>query len=749
MPQLLKYPTTTSTPAGTGSNGQWSNPSNIFAADGNSASTAYLLNTGGSKTALADLIATGFGYNLPSSAIIDGIQLEYKVVSAARWSEGSSFIRLMKAGVIAGSNKAGSGVANSGVWTYGGPTDLWGTTWTPADINNATFGANLNMDGLTSSPADYQMSIDYVRVTVYYHLAGSSTPADVHTREIYKVFNSAGQYLGNLPVEEPFKIVQDMNSLGSQVTIKVPQNIDTSDQPTEIYTTEDLSQNYTTEDGSQNYTTEGIIPVASTAFQGIDTLIKNGNTVQMWLYNYWYPNGKCMYVGRIRRWEGDIGSDDDISVLLYSLGYDLDNYITRGAPFSYTNDQTQFTANAYDTTFQNGDKGAGWHKYGQTFTTGASVTNIGAITIRMNGTAQVTINLYNSLNGSLIGTTTQNVSVVGDTDVQFAFPSLIPVTPNTQYFFEVSPGPGSSFYIIYANTNPYAGGGLYLSDYAGGSGGGSWGAVAGSDLYFATAAGLPSTTANFLSKDPSTGMLAPILTDYALRGGTQKWTVASIDATGLSLSYKFSVQTVYEAMQAILSLAPNGFYYYVDLGTQTVYFKNQSTTADILLTKGVNINSLKIIVSNENSVNDFLFTGGDGGTGVNLFREYLNNQSIAQFGPLLDRKTDSRVTVTATADAIGTSTIAEKSGEQNQTTIIIPHTKKLDITTLTPGKTIGFRAFGTFIDRLILQIVHREWTAESVSLTVGTLPVRQSIDIETIQRQLIAAQTQDNPSAPS
>lgn len=737
MPFLKKFPTSsTGSTSGDGSNGTWSNPNRIFVTDGSYATSAYWVDGGGFSGTLQ---GSAFGYALPAAATIDGIQVD--IIGGFFNRIGQTFIAVGTASKTAIKNTP---VVTNG--TIGGPTDLWGRTdWTVSDINDASFFASWAAQA-SSSPADAQANIDSISVTVYYHIATSQAPADVETREVYKVYNQQGQYIGNLPQPtEVLKVAQDINSIGSQINLTIPKSADTSANATEVYTTEDLSENYTTEDALQDYNAENELPIVSTAFQGIDTLIKNGNTVKILHYNYFYPNGKTMFVGKIRRWEANFGGsgNDEVTVALYSTGYDTDNYITRGSPFVYTTDQSQTAVNQWDRIYS---EGGGWYLYGQSFTVGAGVTNIGAITIRINAVANITINLFSG--GTLIGTTTQAVNTTGDTNVQFGFPALIPVTAGNSYFFEVRPAVGQSAYIIYQTTNVYANGTAYTSAYSGGSGGGAWTPIAG-DLYFVTASGTPTTTTTFTNKDPSTEMLAPIITDYNLRGGSQTWSAATIDATGLSLTYTFKVQTIYEALQAVLSLAPSGFYYCVDLGTQTIYFKNQSTTADFLLVKGVHINSLKLTTTTEGSKNTILLTGGDTGGGVNLYKQYISTQSIAAFGPLLDRKSDTRVTVSATADAIGTSSINELAGEQYQTTVTIPHSTRYDITLYTVGKVVGFRSFGTFVDGLLMLIVRREWTAEAVTLTLGTLPKRLNTEYENTMRQLIAKQTQNNPSQPS
>lgn len=736
MPSITKLPTAdTGTTVGDGSHGTWA----VTISPGvfSDSSSYWLSQDNTTQTDSGSLVATGFGFNLNSKAIIDGIQIDVVGVGF--------LIGVAGIGPSGGEGKDAMAVAG----TYGGPNDLWGASFDYNDINNlsVSFSANAAHD-----PADASASISSLSVTIYYHLGGSDAPADVPTREVYKVYNQRGNYIGNLPTPTaPLKIAQDINNLGSQITVNIPVGADTSGKPSEPYTTEDASANYTTEDGANNYNANIEIPIVSAGFQSIDTLIKNGNTVQAWLYNYFYPNGKCMFIGKIRRWEADFGDDnsgDSINIVLYSKGYDLDNYITRGLPFNLTNDQTQ-TAQNKTGVIQGSGRTLGNQAYGQSFKI-ASATNIGGITVKLKGSADVTLELYDAPNGNLLASSQQHVNTAGvAADVVFYMPTPISVTPGSSYFFGVSVDYGqSSITIYYQNSNVYANGTAYNLNQSVGWGVLIYGPITG-DLYFKVASGIPNTTTTFSSKDPSTEMLAPILDDYIGRGGSQIYTATSIDATGLSLTYIFKVQTVYEALQAILSLAPAGFYYYVDLGSQTIYFKNQSTTPDFMLTKGVEINSLSLITTTENVVNDLLFTGGDTGGGVNLYKEYNDSQSIGAFGILLDRKTDSRVTLTPTADAIGVSEIAQQSGEQYQTTITLAHTTRLDITQLVPGKTVGLRGFGTFVDNIIAQIVHREWSAESVTLTLGVLPVRLTYAYERTTRQLIAQQTQDNPTSPS
>lgn len=741
------YPTVTTTTNGSGSGGAWSNPANTFSDNGSNASTAYLLDGGGSKVPLADLVVKTFGFAIPSNAVIDGIKTEFEVASSNRWSEAFCNFKLMKAGSAVGTNMAGTGVVASGVWSHGGPTSLWGTTWTPSDINNANFGFIGGFDGLTSSPADFQLSIDYIRITVYWHYSVDVAAADVPTRWLHKVYSNTGVYLGNLPTpKNEFNYPQEMNSAGTSVSYEIPISPDTSIDDTAYLMTEGLDY-ITTEDDKRIKIEPTSIIALGTANNSV--LYQNGNKVYSYLYNYYYPNGKLMFSGQVNRIEASFGGDseDSIKLMCLSDGIDFDNLIARGSPFTYTADVTQTSQNA-SYTISADSKGAGWNKHGQTWICGAGVTKLGSIKLLLNGSADVTVSVYNGLSGSLIGSVTQAVNTAGAAvEINFAFASLITVVPGNTYFFDVAVGAGQSIVGYYSNANPYANGSMYQSLYGGGSGGGAYSINTGYDMYFIASAGTATTTATYTSKDPSTQMLKPIIDDYVLRGGLINYSSSSVDATGLTLTATFNTDTILDAIKRIHSLSPSTFYWYVDLGTNTIYFKQISSTADFTIIKGRDISSLNMVFSIENIKNKLLFSGGPT-AGVNLYTEYTDQTSQDSFGVRLERKSDNRVTVQATADAIGGSFINQFKNENYETSVTILGTQ-MDLTLLKPGKTVGLRGFGNFIDRLLLQIVRIDYHSEYAVLTLGIIPIRQSDQIEQLTRGLIAEQTVANPSAPS
>ncbi len=724
----------------------WSNVNNSKVEDGVLA-TAAPVGPGGGGGIANQLKSTNFGFALPSNAIIDGIKLEIKA-QADIFSTPNVHL-LWSGGATAQNATANPGWTSGLAWlTYGGSTELWGRTWTAAEINASSFGADMSAFPGTGT---WTIGVDSVRITVYWHYSNDVSPANVPKRYLYKTFN-AGVYLGNLPkVTSVFGFPLDINSAGAAITVECGVSGDTASLPGDRLVTE-AGDPITTEDGQYIYT-DGQAPLISAGNSIDPTILQNGNRIEVWEYSYYYPNGKLMFKGQINRIEAGFGSsaENKIKLLVISDGADLDNLIARGSPFAYTPDvsQTSYTNGITVSDSSSGGKFAGWQRYAQTWVVGAGVTKLGAIKLLMYGVADVTITVYPAVNSATpLGSITQHVDTLGiDALVEFGLPSLIDVAPGGQYFFTVAVDAGQSINIYYSNANPYANGSMYGSSYGGGSGGASYSEMSGNDLYFIASAGLPTTTATYTSKDPSTQMLKPIIDDYRLRGGLINYSASSVDATALSLTATFNTETILDAIKKCLSLAPSGFYFYVDLGTDTIYFKQTLTTATYKLIKGRHLNKINLIMSIENVKNDLLFSGAET-AGTNLYTEYESQASQSDYGKRLERKSDNRVSIQATADAIGESFIAENKDEYYETTVTIPD-GVMDITLFKPGQTIGLRGFGTFVDRLLLQIVRIQYSPNSVQLTIGNLPKRFSNEFENIIRGLVAQQTVANPSAPS
>jgi hypothetical protein len=123
------------------------------------------------------LWASNFGGSIvPSGATITGIKVEVERQNVADDVVDYS-ARIVKGGAIAGAERRQGfdwAFGADAYVTYGGEADLWGTTWTVAEINSGTFGFALSAQN--RDPSGYAVPyVDHIRLTVYYTLSGGGT----------------------------------------------------------------------------------------------------------------------------------------------------------------------------------------------------------------------------------------------------------------------------------------------------------------------------------------------------------------------------------------------------------------------------------------------------------------------------------------------------------------------------------------------------------------------------------------------
>ncbi|MBS4040421.1 MAG: hypothetical protein KGZ81_07460, partial [Flavobacteriales bacterium] len=263
---------------------------------------------------------------------------------------------------------------------------------------------------------------------------------DIQKTHLYKMF-AGGQYLGLLPnVTSEFGFSQDMNTLGTQIAVEVGVSADTSNLAATDTLLEEDGDVLQTED-DEDLTTEGAVNLVGVGVS-TETLIRNANRLEVWEYSKYHPNGKRMFIGTVERWEAEFGTGKEgIRLYAYSEGQDMNNYLVTGSP--YVNDVSQTTQTA-NTVIQNNIGGTGtYSQFGQTWEVGASVTNLGAIDLMLDGQADVTVKVYSSVptnptSGTPIGVTTVAVDTTGPEVVQMAFSTPITTTPGATYFFAAS-----------------------------------------------------------------------------------------------------------------------------------------------------------------------------------------------------------------------------------------------------------------------------------------------------------------------
>jgi len=151
----------------------WTNTTNILT-DDSSIATATI-----PKNETTDyLVATNYGFSIPGTATIICI-----VVSIDKYTTGGktydSNLYLTKDGTnIAGSDYGDTSTkwqSSETVANYGGSADLWGTTWSPAEINSSNFGVMFTSTQASNGSEDSY--VDYISITVYYTLPPCTPPS--------------------------------------------------------------------------------------------------------------------------------------------------------------------------------------------------------------------------------------------------------------------------------------------------------------------------------------------------------------------------------------------------------------------------------------------------------------------------------------------------------------------------------------------------------------------------------------------
>lgn len=148
----------------------WTSPTNIEVSD-----SVFATNTLTTTATSDDLIGTGFGFAIIGTDTINGILLEVNHKSNLVSTITESDVRLLKAGAGAGASRStgASLPAAAATVSYGSAADLWGTTWTPTDINNVNFGAAVSYNNPSGSSR--VVSVDFMRITVTSTSAGGAT----------------------------------------------------------------------------------------------------------------------------------------------------------------------------------------------------------------------------------------------------------------------------------------------------------------------------------------------------------------------------------------------------------------------------------------------------------------------------------------------------------------------------------------------------------------------------------------------
>lgn len=194
------------------------------------------------------------------------------------------------------------------------------------------------------------------------------------------------------------------------------------------------------------------------------------------------------------------------------------------------------------------------------------------------------------------------------------------------------------------------------------------------------------------STDPAQ-MMKDVIDLYRLDGGLLRYTETSIDDTSTTVSYTFNTNTVKEAMDKIIELAPQDWYWRVNPDLTVEMHLSNMNTATHTFAIGKQINNLETWRRAEDIVNTVYFVGQED-AGTPMYRVYSNSGSIDSYGIHARKVVDQRVTVTGTADSMANRVLNQKINPEIRTIVTIldnngqDKDKGYDIESIKPGDTM-------------------------------------------------------------
>lgn len=553
---------------------------------------------------------------------------------------------------------------------------------------------------------------------------------------VYKLFQGTTD-LGNLDnVISDFAYSQDINSAGAQLIIELGNKFDdVGAVQTDTFWVDEAGNHIADEAGNRM--------VFAKTFDFNNIPIDLANRVKVYMFDDQAPNGTIVFDGLISKW-GTQYKSNVIRLTVLSYGVQLANYVIASATAGTI--VSQLVQNTTHSIYT--DKGQ-HDNYAQSFNL-VSQTLVGSISVYSystgnNGTLYWT--LYSGTPtspGSLLDAGSSILpTTAGMNELQFTTPLTLPAgdyhilySGNLVNNYDGGPVIGSS------TTAPYAGGKLYYRDLSASP----WTDL-GEDLTFTVNISTGSSAVSFTSIDP--GQIArTFMTQMQSQGAIANYTNSTIDVTNTTASYDFKIATGLDGIQKALSLAPDGWYWYYDMSTNYVHFHQAASTATHTLVLGKHFKDANIVYSLETVVNSVYFSGGDTGSGDNLYSVYTSASSISNYGKWTELLSDNRVTLQATADTIANNELATKQGPLFQITIeIVDGT--YDIESFTLGQMVQFRNFNNLLDTELFQIVRIERNPNSVILLLGDIPPRASAELQETKKRLDALETVNNPNVPT
>lgn len=140
-----------------------------------------------SNSSTAFLQGSNFGFTIPANSMIDGIVLKTSQYTTAG-PYNDTIVQLLKNGVPVGNNLNSIGNMVGGSKNWGSSSNLWGTTWTAAEINDPAFGFQFKVYNTFNSSNNLNFAGQF-SITVYYQTA-TGISEDTKALDYFEIYGS-------------------------------------------------------------------------------------------------------------------------------------------------------------------------------------------------------------------------------------------------------------------------------------------------------------------------------------------------------------------------------------------------------------------------------------------------------------------------------------------------------------------------------------------------------------------------------
>lgn len=496
-----------------------------------------------------------------------------------------------------------------------------------------------------------------------------------------------------------------------------------------------------------------------------EELLENGEVLmtesdEVMLLEQGFPGGRDLFTGYLSYHESDWGESDDLKVHILSHSHELNNIKLETEDTAYIDNSAQGNGNYYGIGTSEGKPDPYMRdEIWQTFVMAAQ-KNVSRISFKgfLNRVNNVSIQIRSGTTagaGTVLASGVLEVTSAMTDDYEeqeFSIPLSAAVTlPAGSYIMKITSdgwARTNNFdnYPIFFLTNAtgYAGN-MSQRRYNGSGVSPAYSSLSPNDLRFKLWEPGGSTSVAMLSMDPTT-MFRKVLDFARSRGARVSYRPEDMPPTGTVVSYTFNNMTIRKALDKILELMPADWFYRYDFGDNTMMIGPRPTTVDYTATLGKDIVKLKLRRSIEDLLNDVFYTGGGDPA---LFVRVTDATSIAQWRRGLADLSDNRVTVEATAKLLAQVAIDAKKGPLWSGSLTLGNDTDLFLEDIRPGMLIGFSGLGELHDQVKVQLMSRSYNVDTIDGALNTLPPKVLKRIEDIKRNLDQLEQAKAATSPS